>query len=115
MLPKKKHTSSPGPGRPARGTRSGRPLMVFLDLIGRRWALRVIWELREEALTFRDLQARCGGLSPSVLNRRLGELRDARIVESGDGGYQLSGHGKKLIEAFRPLNQWVDDWARDPR
>ena len=61
--------------------RTGRPVMVLLDLLGRRWALRVIWELREgRRLSFRDLMA-ASGTSPSVLNTRLMELRAAGIVE----------------------------------
>lgn len=96
--------------RPVRGSASGRPIMALLDLLGRRWALRVIWELRGEPLVFRELQARCG-VSPSVLNTRLAELREALIVEAGEGGYQLSGRGRKLLELFGPVNEWAAEWA----
>lgn len=85
--------------------------MALLDLLGRRWALRVLWELRETPLVFRELQARCGGLSPSVLNRRLAELRDAGIVEAGPGGYALTPGGRELFELFRPVARWADAWA----
>ena len=48
---------------------------------GRRWALRVIWELRPEAgSTFRALQEACGGMSPTVLNERLRELRESGLL-----------------------------------
>src|SRR6202035_4396571 len=70
--------STPLPGRPVRGSQTGRPVMALLDLLGRRWALRILWELRDgSALTFRQLQARCGDISSSVLNDRLRELREA--------------------------------------
>ena len=36
--------------RTVRGSRSGRPIMALLDLLGRRWTLRILWELREQAL-----------------------------------------------------------------
>jgi DNA-binding HxlR family transcriptional regulator len=85
--------------------------MVLLDLLGRRWALRVIWELREDTLTFRRLQAACGGISSSVLSQRLAELRDAGIVES-DGGFRLTADGRDLLEAFAPLNRWAKRWGR---
>ena len=68
---------------PARGSASGRPIMALLDLLGRRWTLRVIWELREGPLVFRALQQRCAGMSSSVLNQRLHELRAAAVVELG--------------------------------
>jgi DNA-binding HxlR family transcriptional regulator len=99
--------------RPVRGSRSGRPIMALLDLLGRRWTLRVLWELRGEALSFRALQTACSGMSPSVLNQRLAELRAARLVEAGDAGYALSVRGRELLALFGPLNQWAEDWARD--
>ena len=49
--------------------------MALLDLLGRRWALRVLWELRASPVpTFRELQSRCGDVSSSVLAQRLREL-----------------------------------------
>ena len=85
--------------------------MALLDLLGRRWTLRAIWELREEQLTFRELQSRCGSISSSVLNERLTELRAAGIVESGAGGYQLTDEGRKLLDLYPPLEAWADRWA----
>ncbi len=87
--------------------------MALLDLLGRRWALRAIWELRGgEPLTFRELQERCGGISSSVLADRLAELRSAGVVELGDDGYALTGEGMRLLDAFAPLNDWAKRWAR---
>jgi DNA-binding HxlR family transcriptional regulator len=101
--------------KPVRGSRSGRPIMVLLDLLGRRWAMRVLWELRSEALSFRALQTACSGMSPSVLNQRLAELREARLVEAGAAGYALTARGRELLELFAPLNRWAEDWARERR
>jgi DNA-binding HxlR family transcriptional regulator len=103
--------NTPRPGRPARGTRSGKPLMVAFDLLGRRWALRVLWELREERLGFREIQRRCGGMSSSVLRDRLAELTSAQLVESADGRYALSAHGRSLLNALQPLSKWADEWG----
>ena len=114
--PKHKSTTPPSPGRPVRGSRSGRPIMALLDLLGRRWALRIIWELREDALTFRGLQARCDGMSPSVLNDRLSELRLAGVVEVGThNGYALTAEGSDLLHALAPLDDWASRWARRSR
>jgi DNA-binding HxlR family transcriptional regulator len=106
-----KPPSIPIPGKPARGSETGRPIMALLDLLGRRWALRVIWELRDGPLLFRALQERCEGMSSSVLNQRLGELRAAGIVESGDGGYRLTEEGRRLKEVYPPLSEWAERWA----
>lgn len=103
----------PRPGRPVRGSQTGEPIMALLDLLGRRWALRVIWELRQgEPLTFRALQERCGGISSSVLTQRTAELRAAGAVEDADGGYRLTGEGRELLAAYPPLAAWAERWAR---
>jgi DNA-binding HxlR family transcriptional regulator len=86
--------------------------MALLDLLGRRWALRLLWELREgDALTFRELQLRCGNVSSSVLNQRLRELRDAEVITQRPGGYVLTGEGEKLIVALSPVDAWANEWA----
>jgi DNA-binding HxlR family transcriptional regulator len=106
----------PRPGRPARGTRTGRPLLVAFDLLGRRWALRVLWELRGEHLGFRALQERCEGMSSSVLRDRLAELVGAALLETDDAGrYGVSGHGHTLLEALKPLARWAEDWGAGTR
>jgi DNA-binding HxlR family transcriptional regulator len=103
---------TPKPGQPVRGSQSGRPIMALLDLLGRRWTLRIIWELREETLNFNELQGRCDKMSSSVLTQRLNELREALIVEQNqEGNYRLSQEGKELIAAFAPLNEWAKIWA----
>jgi DNA-binding HxlR family transcriptional regulator len=88
--------------------------MALLDLLGRRWALRILWELRgDDALTFRELQARCGDISSSVLNDRLRELREADIVATdSERGYRLSREGRDLLAALAPISAWATRWAR---
>ena len=87
--------------------------MALFDLAGRRWTLRVIWELSEagEPLTFRELKARCADMSSSVLTRRLGELREARLVTRHDDGYALSALGEDLVTSMQPLLAWARRWA----
>jgi DNA-binding HxlR family transcriptional regulator len=87
--------------------------MALFDLAGRRWTLRVLWELREPAPSFRALQAACEEISSSVLWKRVGELKDARIVEAVDGGgLRLTPQGEDLLESFAPLNAFAERWAR---
>ena len=96
-----------------RGSRTGRPIVVLIDLLGRRWALRVLWELRESRLAFRALQHACGGLSPTVLNARLRELRENHLVDLEDrDGYGLTPLGRQLLELLLPLSAWSEQWAR---
>jgi DNA-binding HxlR family transcriptional regulator len=92
-------------------SKSGRPIMRLLDLLSRRWALRVMWELRSEPLTFRALRAAAGDISPTVLQTRLDELRDARLLGNATGGYELTALGRELVETFLPLHHFAERWA----
>lgn len=90
--------------------------MALLDLLGRRWALRILWELKNGPLTFRALQENCDQVSPTVLNLRLRELRDSHFVsQSDESGYQLTRLGRELGEQFVPLAHWAERWARIAR
>lgn len=87
--------------------------MAALDLLGRRWTLRVLWELRQETLSFRELRSRCDSMSPSVLNARLSELREAGLLPtSPGGGYRLTDQGRSLLDALAPLDDWAKAWSR---
>jgi DNA-binding HxlR family transcriptional regulator len=98
---------------PVPGSTTGRPIMVLLDLLGRRWALRVIWELRGEPLTSRALREACDDVSPTVLQTRITELREAQIVgHEKASGYQLTALGRELLTAAMPLYAFADRWAR---
>jgi DNA-binding HxlR family transcriptional regulator len=109
--PETPQPETPQPGRPVRGSDTRRPIMALLDLLGRRWTLRVLWELRTGPVpSFRELQSRCGGVSSSVLADRLAELREAGIVERADDGYQLSARGAELGQTVLQLARWAADW-----
>ena len=104
---------TPEPGRPVRGSTTGRPLMAALDLLGRRWSLRLLWELRGGPLGPRAVLARCEGLSSSVLYQRLRELEAAGLVaREPEGAWALTELGGDLGEAIAPLDHWSRRWAR---
>lgn len=106
----------PRAGRPVRGSRTGRPIMALLDLLGRRMSLRILWELTRAGapLTFRALQA-AAETNPAVLNTRLKELRAAGIVVHDAAGYRLSADGQALVQLILPLHRWADGWAARQR
>jgi DNA-binding HxlR family transcriptional regulator len=85
-----------------------RAVESVLDLLGRRWALRLVWELRRSTLSFSELRERTG-ISPSVLSARLGELVDADVLERDAGRrYRLSGRGRELARILYDLNRWAE-------
>ena len=104
----------PMPGRPVRGSETGRPIMAILDLLGRRWTLRIGWELRDGPLAFRELQRRCGMPSPNILTTRLRESAEVKLVEKcPDGLYRLTRRGQSLLELLNPLDEWAKGWSHE--
>jgi DNA-binding HxlR family transcriptional regulator len=103
--------SLPVPGEQVRGSKTGKPIMALLDLLGRTWALGIIWQLNQGRATFRELQHRCEQISPSLLNTRLKELKLLKLVESTSNGYQLTVTGHELLSIIYPLGEWSLHWA----
>ncbi len=108
----------PTPGERVRGSHTGKPVMAFLDLIGRRWALRILWELHTGRARFRALQDACGA-SPTVINQRLRELKAWNLIALDDEGYALTPSAKELLGLLLPLNAWCErqagaDWKSGP-
>lgn len=101
----------PFPGRPVRGSASGRPVMALFDLLGRAWAMGVVWQLSDGRCTFRELQGRCEGVSPSLLNQRLKELRGTGLVDHDGSGYALTPLGEELFERLDDMGSWSKRWA----
>jgi len=107
---------TPTPGQAVRGSRTGRPIMALLDLLGRRWALRVVWELRDGPLTSRALREACDDVSPTVLQARLTELREAGLISLERArGYELTGLGRELLDSVLPLHDFAERWASRPQ
>jgi DNA-binding HxlR family transcriptional regulator len=89
--------------------------MAALDLLGRRWSLRVLWELRSGPVGARALLERCDGLSSSVLYDRLRELSAAGLIEKDEhSSYRLTDLGSELGAALEPLDAWAQRWAEPP-
>ena len=87
---------------------SRRPVNSVFELLGRRWSLRLIWELRRDALGFAALRERCG-ISPSVLSTRLGELEAAGVLRAdGRGRYLLTASGRDLARHLYEINRWAE-------
>lgn len=105
--------SFPLPGSPVRGSTTGKPIMALMDLLGRTWALGIIWNLQQGPATFRELQQRCEKISPTLLNSRLKELKMLQLIELHSSGYQLTNQGLELISIILPLGNWSKGWAKE--
>ncbi len=96
-----------------RGSATGRPIMRLLDLLGRRWALRLCYELREGPVAFSELEVRCERISPSVLSSRLRELTEAKILDvDDDGAYVMTREGRAIGKVLAELDRRAKSWER---
>src|SRR5438445_2455901 len=111
-MPRNARSALPAKQPNVRGSRSGRPIMALLDLVGRRWTLRILWELRAQPLTSRALRTACDEASPTVLQARLADLREAGFVAlAAEGGYSLTPLGRELAENVLPLHRFAERWS----
>ena len=79
----------------------------LFDLLGRRWALRLVWEMGDDGLTYRELASRMPDMSTSSLTQRLRELRAARLVEHTNG-YRLTSTGRELRTQLGSMRDWAE-------
>jgi DNA-binding HxlR family transcriptional regulator len=85
--------------------------MAAMDLLGRRWALRILWELRDGATGARALRAKCDGMSSSVLYDRLHELMASGLIARRNEEYVLTDIGAALGPALKSLDAWAESWS----
>ena len=103
----------PTPNQPVRGSKSGKPIMVIFDLLGRNWALGILWHLSQQPCKFRELQSLCETISPTTLNKRIKELTEAGFIMRTIHGYTLTGYGIALSKLLYPIHDWALDWAEN--
>ena len=108
-----KKSQYPIPGQPVRGSKTGRPIMVIFDLLGRNWAMGIIWHIANGPCTFRKLQSDCESISPTTLNKRIKEFTTAGLVEKTLQGYALTPEGKELYKLLSPVGEWAKKWAKN--
>ncbi|MBS0505290.1 MAG: helix-turn-helix transcriptional regulator [Proteobacteria bacterium] len=103
----------PQPGRSVRGSRSGAPIMALFDLLGRRWAMGVLWTICDQGpLGFARLEALCETISPAVLSQRLKDLQAARFIERTGEGYAPTPLGRRVYSELLPLGDTAKAWAK---
>lgn len=84
----------------------------LLGLLEGRYALRVLWALRDgHAQTFRLLQDSVGSITPNTLNTRLKELREAGLVAHGKDGYSVTSLGADLLKRLSDLQAFAVRWT----
>lgn len=84
----------------------------LLSLLESRYAMRVMWALRDgHAQTFRLLQDSVGGITPNTLNTRIKELREAGLMTHGSDGYAVTTMGADMLKRLGDLQAFAGKWA----
>ncbi len=92
--------------------RENAAISQLLDLLEARYAIRVLWALRDgHAQTFRLLQDSVGGITPNTLNTRIKDLREAGLVNHGSDGYVVTAAGSDLLKRLADLPAFAAKWA----
>ncbi|MFC6283878.1 MULTISPECIES: winged helix-turn-helix transcriptional regulator [Polaromonas] len=84
----------------------------LLELLESRYALRVMWALKDgHPQTFRLLQDSIGSITPNTLNTRIKELRASGLLTHGTDGYTVTSLGGDLLKRLNDLQAFAGKWA----
>lgn len=84
----------------------------LLALLEARYAIRVLWALRDgHPQTFRLLQDSVGGITPNTLNTRIKQLRQAGLMDHGNEGYIVTPAGADLLKRMGELPAFATRWV----
>ncbi len=84
----------------------------LLSLLESRYAIRVLWALRDgHPQTFRLLQDSVGGITPNTLNTRIKEMRRAGLMTHGQYGYTVTPTGADLLKRLGDIPAFANRWA----
>ena len=84
----------------------------LLSLLESRYAMRVLWALKDgHPQTFRLLQDSVGTITPNTLNTRIKEMRAAGLMTHGSDGYTVTSLGVDLLKRLGELQAFASKWA----
>ncbi|MHC1576254.1 MAG: winged helix-turn-helix transcriptional regulator [Methanosarcinaceae archaeon] len=97
-----------------------------VDLVGKRWALCVLFELYKgdkKEKRFNELKRQIIGITPKTLSTRLKELEEADLVERKVDSsvvpvrseYWLTESGEDLITIIHDIKKWGLKWKFENR
>jgi len=93
-------------------TKESAAIGQLLSLLESRYAIRVLWALKDgHPQTFRLLQDSVGGITPNTLNTRIKELRDAGLMDHGQNGYFVTHTGLDLLKRMGDLSAFASKWS----
>ncbi|MFF8715945.1 winged helix-turn-helix transcriptional regulator [Streptomyces sp. NPDC015184] len=107
-------SGSGGPGRGGSEEDECRQVLRILGVIGNKWSVLVVGQLRDRALRFGELHRAVTGISQRMLTLTLRQLeRDGLLTRTVHADvpprveYTLTGLGSTLLDAVTALGDWA--------
>ncbi|PWR70350.1 winged helix-turn-helix transcriptional regulator [Methanospirillum lacunae] len=86
---------------------------LFIETLGSKWKILIIWHLRNSPLRFTDLQKKMHNVNSNTLTFNLRELENQKIITRTifpeippRVEYALTEHGKALFPVFDAIRVW---------
>lgn len=93
-------------------TKENAAINQLFELLEARYALRVLWALKDgHPQTFRLLQDSVGGITPNTLNTRIKALREAGLMTHGTDGYIVTPTGTDMLKRINDLQAFSARWV----
>lgn len=77
-----------------------------LDVLAGKWKVPILFAVLKGHSRFSDILSFCKGLTDKVLNSKLKELMENRMIMKVDGEYRMTEHGVALYRVMEELWSW---------
>lgn len=95
------------------------PVELTVNLIGDRWKILILRDLRQRTMRFNELRESVPGISQKVLTNRLRELEADGLVSRQAYAeipprveYSVTDLGRSLTPIFEAMNSW-GEWYKE--
>ncbi|MFA5254042.1 MAG: helix-turn-helix domain-containing protein [Methanoregula sp.] len=89
------------------------PVELFCEVMGSKWKILIIWNLKDRKLRFTALQKKMHNVNSKTLTTHLRELEELKIISRvlypevpPRVEYSLTGYGKGLFPVFESIRAW---------
>lgn len=77
-----------------------------LDVLSGKWKVPILFAVLKGNSRFSDIQNFCHGLTDKVLNSKLKDLIENRMIEKVGNEYHMTEHGVALYRVMEELWSW---------
>lgn len=92
------------------------PIERGMRVLGGKWKGSILWHLRDGPMRFNALSRELGGASKKMINERLKELEEARLVHREVVStkpvavtYELTDFGRSALGILQSLAGWCEE------